>query len=164
MVLVLALLDWLQKLGALGLVPLGILDSSVLPLPGSMDVLTIILASSLPQRWPWYGLMATVGAVVGGYINFRIASKGGEEALEKKLGRKTLKKICCKFEKHGFITVAVGGMLPPPFPIAPVVMIPAVLKYPVQRFLAALALGRGLRFFALHTWPAGGWGAFRVIE
>jgi hypothetical protein len=34
---------WIYQLGGVGLIPLGLLDSSVVPIPGSMDVLTIIL-------------------------------------------------------------------------------------------------------------------------
>jgi hypothetical protein len=34
---------WIYQLGGLGFIPLGILDNSVIPLPGSMDVLTPFL-------------------------------------------------------------------------------------------------------------------------
>jgi hypothetical protein len=36
---------WIFHLGGLGFIPLGLLDGSVIPLPGSMDVLTIILSA-----------------------------------------------------------------------------------------------------------------------
>jgi hypothetical protein len=42
---------WIFHLGAFGLIPLGILDASVVPLPGSMDVLTIVLATKQPDWW-----------------------------------------------------------------------------------------------------------------
>jgi len=32
--------------------------------------------------------MATLGAVIGGYITYRLARKGGKEAMERKLSRK----------------------------------------------------------------------------
>jgi hypothetical protein len=38
--------------------PLGIVDSSVIPLPGSMDVLTILLSARNSQLWFYYALMA----------------------------------------------------------------------------------------------------------
>ena len=40
---------WLVHLGALGFIPLGLIDSSIIPLPGSMDVLTIMLAARSPE-------------------------------------------------------------------------------------------------------------------
>ena len=59
---------WLVKLGGPGLVVLGIADNSVIPLTGSMDVLTMWLAARHRDLWPYYALMATAGAVLGGYI------------------------------------------------------------------------------------------------
>jgi membrane protein YqaA with SNARE-associated domain len=56
----------LRRLGGLGLILLGIADSSVIPLTGSMDVLTIYLAARHREPWPYYALMATIGAVIGG--------------------------------------------------------------------------------------------------
>jgi hypothetical protein len=37
---------WIFHLGGLGFIPLGLLDSSVIPLPGSMDILTIVLSAA----------------------------------------------------------------------------------------------------------------------
>jgi membrane protein YqaA with SNARE-associated domain len=70
---------WLRRLGGLGLIPLGLLDNSVLPFPGSMDALTIILAANEKRWWPYYAFMATAGSVVGGYLTYRIARKEGKE-------------------------------------------------------------------------------------
>ena len=36
---------WIFHLGGLGFIPLGLLDDSVIPPPGSMDVLTIVLSA-----------------------------------------------------------------------------------------------------------------------
>ena len=45
----------LRHLGGFGLVILGVADNSVIPLPGSMDVLTIWLAASNRHLWWYYG-------------------------------------------------------------------------------------------------------------
>jgi membrane protein YqaA with SNARE-associated domain len=76
---------WIYQLGGVGLIPLGLLDASVVPLPGSMDVLTIVLASRDPRLWPYYAGMATIGSVIGAFITFRLARKGGKETLKRKL-------------------------------------------------------------------------------
>ena len=55
---------WLVRLGGPGLVVLGIADNSVIPLTGSMDVLTMWLAARHRDLWPYYALMATAGAVL----------------------------------------------------------------------------------------------------
>ncbi len=144
-----SVLSWLHRLGGPGLILLGIADSSIIPLPGSMDVFVIILSSARREWWPYYAFMATVGAVLGGYITYRLAEKGGEETLEKKVGKKRAQKVYDRFEKHGFSTVVIGSVLPPPFPIVPFLMAAGVLQYPRKKFLAALSLGRGMRFFAV---------------
>ncbi len=141
--------QWVHRLGGPGLILLGLADNSVVPLPGSMDVFVVLLSARNPEWWPYYGVMATLGAVFGGYLTYRIAEKGGKETLEKKVGARRAAKVYKRFEEHGFVTVFIGSILPPPFPMVPVLMTAGVLQYPPRKFLSALAAGRGLRYFAL---------------
>lgn len=137
---------WLRHLGGVGLILLGLADNSVIPLPGSMDVLTILLAARHSQLWWYYAFMATVGAVIGGYITYALARKGGKEAFERKLSKRTAEKVFKRFERWGFFAVAVPALLPPPFPIVPFLLAAGALQYSRRKFVAALALGRGIRF------------------
>lgn len=136
----------LHRLGGLGLIIVGVADSSVIPLTGSLDVLTIWLAAHRREPWPYYALMATVGAVLGGYITYSLARKGGKEALERKLSKKSAARVCQRFERWGFGAVAVPALLPPPFPFVPFLLAAGALQYSRKKFLAALTLGRGIRF------------------
>jgi len=140
---------WIHRLGGLGLILLGLADNSVVPLPGSMDVFTILLSAHNRHWWPYYGAMATIGAVLGGYVTYRIAAKGEKEMLEKKIGKKRAEKVYAKFERHGAFWVILGSILPPPFPVVPFLMAAGALQYPRKKFLAALSVGRGVRFFAV---------------
>jgi membrane protein YqaA with SNARE-associated domain len=137
---------WLRHLGGVGLILLGLADNSVIPLPGSMDVLTILLAARHSQLWWYYAFMATVGAVTGGYITYGLARKGGKEAFERKLSKRTAEKVFKRFERWGFFAVAVPALLPPPFPIVPFLLAAGALQYSRKKFVSALALGRGIRF------------------
>jgi membrane protein YqaA with SNARE-associated domain len=137
---------WLRHLGGVGLVLLGIADSSVIPLPGSMDVLTIYLAARHRQLWWYYAMMATVGAVLGGYITYILARKGGKEAFERKLSSRKAAKVFERFERWGFGAVAVPALLPPPFPIVPFLVAAGALQYSRKKFVLALTLGRAVRF------------------
>ena len=139
----------LLRLGGFGLILLGMADNSVIPLPGSMDVFTIWLAASHRSRWFYYAIMATAGAMLGGYITYALAKKGGKETLERRLPEKQFKKILKKFESKGFATVAISAMLPPPFPIVPILLAAGALQYPRKKFLSALAFGRGVRFLVV---------------
>ena|SRR5579864_630408 len=140
---------WLLRLGGPGLIVVGLIDNSVIPIPGGMDVFTILLTARRREWWIYYALMATAGALVGGYLTYRLAKKGGKAELEKKIAKRRLAKVYSKFEKRGFSTVLLGSMIPPPFPMVPVLMTAGVLQYPPKRFLLALGVGRGIRFFAL---------------
>jgi membrane protein YqaA with SNARE-associated domain len=114
-----------------------------------MDVFVVLLTAHHPRWWPYYGAMATIGSVLGGYITYRLAQKGGKAGLEKKIGKARSQKVYKKFEKGGFSSVLVGSILPPPFPLAPVLMAAGVMQYSRNKFLAALTLGRAIRFFSL---------------
>src|SRR6202158_209608 len=81
-------LRWLVHLGGPGLILLGVIDNSPIPLPGSMDVGTILLAAHNRHMWVYYAIMATAGAVLGGYLTYRMARKGGKETLEKRFSKK----------------------------------------------------------------------------
>jgi membrane protein YqaA with SNARE-associated domain len=90
--------------------------------------------------------MATLGAVIGGYITYVLARKGGKEAMERKLSRKRAKQFSAAFERWGFFAVAIPAILPPPFPFVPFLIVAGAMQYPRQKFLGALTLGRGLRY------------------
>jgi membrane protein YqaA with SNARE-associated domain len=143
---VLLVWSWLVRLGGPGLILIGIADNSVVPLTGSMDVLTIWLAAAHRDLWPYYALMATIGAVVGGYITYALGRKGGKETIERKLKKDKAEKLLKRFDKWGFWSVAVGALLPPPFPLVPVLLTAGALQYSAKKFLAALTLGRTVRY------------------
>jgi len=111
-----------------------------------MDVLTILLAARHSQLWWYYAFMATVGAVLGGFITYGLARKGGKEAFERKLSKRTADKVFRRFERWGFFAVAVPALLPPPFPIVPFLLAAGAMQYSRKKFVSALALGRGIRF------------------
>src|SRR5438309_7086723 len=90
---------WLRHLGGPGLILLGIADNSVVPLTGSMDVLTIWLAAGHRDIWPYYAAMATIGAVAGGYITYALGRKGGKEAIEHRLNKQKANKLLSRFER-----------------------------------------------------------------
>ena len=140
---------WIFHLGGLGFIPLGLLDSSLIPLPGSMDVLTIVLSARHGELWFYYALMATIGSVIGGYVTYRLARKGGKETLARKFPRRKLEKIYKIFARWGFGAIALPALLPPPAPMVPFLLAAGAMQYSVNKFLVALTLGRIVRYSIL---------------
>jgi membrane protein YqaA with SNARE-associated domain len=140
---------WLFHLGGIGLIPLGLLDSSIIPLPGSMDLVTILLCSRQEDWWLYYALMATAGSVLGGFVTYRLARKGGKATLERRVSRRRAEEIYRIFGRWGFSAVAVSALLPPPVPMVPFLLAAGAMQYPVKKFLTALTLGRAIRYTVL---------------
>ncbi|MGB8887700.1 MAG: VTT domain-containing protein [Candidatus Korobacteraceae bacterium] len=138
-----------RRFGGPGLIALGLLDNSVIPLPGSMDACTILLAAAHREPWWYYAIMATIGGVVGGYVTYRLGLKGGKESLERKLSKKRADQVYGIFRRYGFWSVAVSAVLPPPAPIVPILIAAGALQYPRNKFLVALGFGRGVRYTLL---------------
>src|SRR3984885_13267714 len=144
--LAVSLTQYLRRRGGPGLVVLGIADNSIIPLTGSMDVLCIWLAARHREPWPYYAAMATLGAVIGGYITYALAPQGGKETMERKLSKRRAKKVSLTFERWGFGAVAIPALLPPPFPFVPFLVAAGAMQYSRAKFLGALTLGRGIRY------------------
>jgi membrane protein YqaA with SNARE-associated domain len=142
-------LRWLIHLGGPSLILLGLVDNSVIPLPGSTDIVTILLAAHHSDLWFYYTIMATAGAILGGYLTYRMARKGGKETLERRFSKKTTNKVYAIFDRWGFAAIAIPALLPPPFPIVPMLLAAGAMQYPTRKFLTALAVGRGIRFTIL---------------
>jgi membrane protein YqaA with SNARE-associated domain len=137
---------WLLHLGGIGLIPLGVLDSSLVPVPGSMDVATILLSARERHLWFYYAIMATAGSVLGAFITYRLARKGGQEALTKRFPKRKVDKVLKTFERWGFAAIAVPALLPPPFPFVPFLIAAGAMQYSLTKFLTALTLGRFVRY------------------
>src|SRR5258708_8967741 len=135
-------LRWLVHLGGPGRIVLGIIDNSPSPLPGSMDAATILLAAHHRNLWVYYAIMATLGAALGGYLTYRMARKGGKETLEKRFSKKKAAKIYAIFEHWGFAAVAIPPILPPPFPIVPILLAAGAIQHRTTQLPPPLALGR----------------------
>ena len=143
------LIAWALRVGGPGLIVLGLIDNSAIPVPGSVDAMTIVLAAGERNWWIYYALMATIGAVLGGYLTYRLALREGKAILERHVSQRKAQKVYTTFEKWGFWAVAIPAMLPPPLPMFPFLLAAGAMQYSRGKFLAALAIGRGVRYTLL---------------
>lgn len=132
-------------LGALGLALLGIIDGPLFA-PFGIDVLLIVLVARHWDHVVWYILAATAGSTVGYWILYAIWRKGGEEGLRRKMKPDKFERIRKKMETSGGKAIAIGALIPPPFPFTPIVAGAAAFQYPQKKLLPVLAAARGARF------------------
>ena len=62
-----------------------LLDSSFLSFPQVNDILIIVLSTKYPARMPYYAGMTTLGSLVGCFMLYGVARRGGEAFLRKRL-------------------------------------------------------------------------------
>ena len=136
----------LRSLGGVGLVILGVVDSSVVPTFGSLDALTAVLAVKNHELWPYYAAASTAGSLIGAYITYRVSARAGESWLEKRIGKKRSRQVQGLLKRWGFAAVFVSCVAPPPFPTSPFFIGAGALRYPQGRFVSAVVAGRALRY------------------
>jgi membrane protein YqaA with SNARE-associated domain len=142
---------WLQKLVAVmgggGIFLVAFFDSSVLSFPFVADALVIESSIQKPARMPYYCAMAALGSLAGCVWLYLLAKKGGEAYFHRHAGQ-ARGRVRGWVLRNAFVSTFVPAILPPPFPFKVFVLADGVFQVPIKTFVAALLLGRGLRYFA----------------
>jgi membrane protein YqaA with SNARE-associated domain len=145
------IVDWAQgfalALGAPGLFVVAILDSSFLTLPEINDILVVLLVTRHKSRLAWYAGAETAGSIVGSLFLYTIGRKGGEAVLRKRFSVERSERAKAFIQKYGVLAIIIPSLLPPPMPFKMFVLLSGVAKIPAPRFAAAVAIGRGTRYF-----------------
>jgi membrane protein YqaA with SNARE-associated domain len=145
------LLVFFWHFGGVGLLVLGILDSSFLFAPLGNDLL-VVAASARRHSVPlmlYYAGMSSVGSVLGCLLVDVIFRRAGEHELEKHLSRRRLENLKRKITDNAAWALVVASIAPPPFPFTPFVMAASALQYPRQKLLTVVGAARMVRFTAL---------------
>jgi membrane protein YqaA with SNARE-associated domain len=131
--------------GGLGLLTLGAFDSSPLVVPMGNDLLVLALCARYHERTLYYVVMATVGSLIGCFATDWISRKS-ENGQKKFLSGKHLVSIRKQVEKRAGWTLVVASLLPPPFPFTAIVAFAAAFRYPRNKLLSFVGVGRFMRF------------------
>ncbi len=142
---------WILHFGAFGVFGVALLDASPIPLPipGSTDILILILGAH--GGWPWLLALAAVsGSLIGGYLTWKTGKKGGEAMLDRTMkNRKRLRaRLTGWIRGHGIVTVCIAALLPPPIPLMPFILAAGALGVTRRQLLIALGIARSLRYGA----------------
>jgi len=145
---------WLIRLGPLGLFAVAIVDSSIvpLPIPGSTDLLLLLLVSHSGNPW-LLTFSAVAGSIIGGYSTWQLGKKGGEAAMKRWISARMLKRVNAWVGSHPVLAVFLPALLPPPIPLSPFILASGALGVSRGRFLAAYSAARILRY-SLVSWLA----------
>ena len=143
-------LAWIQgfavALGGPGLFVIALLDSSFLSFPDVTDVLIVVLVAKHPERFLWYTLLPTIGSIIGCYLLYSLAKRGGEAFLRKRLRERHVERAFAIFRKYGLFAVAIPSILPPPVPFKMFVLVAGAARVRTLDFLVAVTIGRGIRY------------------
>jgi membrane protein YqaA with SNARE-associated domain len=143
--------DWIQaaalSLGAPGLFIVAFLDSSFLSLPEINDLLLVIMVTQHKSRMVLYASSATLGSIAGCLALYYLGRKGGDAFVRRRFSAATVDKAIATFQNYGVMAVLIPSLLPPPAPFKIFVLLAGVAGISAPRFITAIAIGRGIRYF-----------------
>ena len=139
--------EWASELGGLGLFILATLDSSFLSFPQVNDLLIIVLSTKYPERMAYYAGMTVLGSLLGCFMLYGVARRGGEVFIRKRVKGKYADRAIALYQRHGLLAVVVPALLPPPVPFKVFVLLAGAAAVSPVRFGIAVGIGRGIRYF-----------------
>lgn len=139
--------EWASELGGIGLFIIAVLDSSFLSFPQVNDLLIIVLSTRYPERMPYYAGMTTIGSLIGCFMLYAVARRGGEVFLRKRLKGRHVDRALRLYQRFGLLAVVVPALLPPPVPFKVFVLMAGAAAVSPLRFGIAIVIGRGIRYF-----------------
>lgn len=157
---------FLLFLSPVGLVVLSALDTSmVFYLPLAVEGAVVILTARHRELVWLFPILAAAGSTAGAFVTFKIGAKIGEEGLKRWIPDKRIRPIQQKLKKKGALPLATTALLPPPFPLSPILLACGALKVKASLFLIAFGVARLIRFsiVGVLAWLYGDW-IVRVIE
>lgn len=139
--------DWAMTGGGLAMFVIALLDSSFLSFPQINDILVIVLSTKNPSRMPYYAGMTTLGSLIGCFMLYFVARRGGESFIRKRIKGKRVDRLMELYSKYGLLAVLVPSLLPPPVPFKVFVLMAGAAAVSPLKFGMAVVIGRGIRYF-----------------
>ena len=136
---------WLLSFGPFGLLAIAFLDSVLIPMPGGVDAMLLLLAASRPSWMLIYVATATIGSTAGCVGLYMISKRAGHRALNR-FSESKQKRVKDLIDRYDVLSVLVASVLPPPFPFKLFVVSAGVFRLNVVRFALAIAAGRTFRY------------------
>jgi membrane protein YqaA with SNARE-associated domain len=139
--------EWALTGGGFAMFVIALLDSSFLSFPQVNDILIIVLSTKNPSRMPFYAGMTTLGSLIGCFLLYFVARRGGEAFIRKRIKGPRFDRLVGLYQKFGLLAVVVPSLLPPPVPFKVFVLMAGAASVSPLQFGAAVVIGRGIRYF-----------------
>jgi membrane protein YqaA with SNARE-associated domain len=136
--------NWFLAFGPVGAFLLALVDSFV-PLPGGADFAVVTLSTARPEMAPVAVAATTAGSVLGSTLFYLAARRAGVAALAR-VSAERRERVEHLLGRYDMLALGTAALLPPPFPFKVFNLVAGVLEIHVWRFVAAIAVGRLLRF------------------
>jgi membrane protein YqaA with SNARE-associated domain len=140
------LFAFLKPLGVWGVGGLALLDSALIPIPGSMDGVIIGYVHAEPRKFFLFCLMAAAASTLGSLVPFFIGRAGGELFLLKRINRERYERIRDSFERQEFFAIMIPSMGPPPTPLKLFQFAAGVFEMKLAPFVLATFCGKMLQY------------------
>ena len=117
-------------------------------LPFGNDLMLIALISRNRAVLPAiaYVVASALGSMLGVFVIDTLSRKTGEKGLERFVSPEKVDRLRERLENKAGLTVFVATLMPPPFPFTPVIMTAAALQCSRGIIIAAVGIGRLVRF------------------
>jgi len=136
---------YLISFGPFGLLAIAFLDSVLVPMPGGVDAVLLVLAAARPSWMLIYVAAATIGSTAGCIGLYYISQRAGKRALAR-FSEAKQKRVKNLIDKYDVLSVLIASVLPPPFPFKLFVVSAGVFRLSLLRFILAIAGGRLFRY------------------
>ncbi|MCU0304302.1 MAG: VTT domain-containing protein [Thermoanaerobaculales bacterium] len=123
---------------------LAVAESSFFPIPP--DVLLVTLGVARPELAIWYGVVTSVGSVLGGGIGYAIGLYGGRPLLYLVFSAHKIRAVERLYDRYNAWATGIAGLTPIPYKLFTIAG--GAFKINFKVFMLASLASRSLRFMA----------------
>jgi len=121
---------------------LAVAESSFFPIPP--DVLLVTLGVARPEMAIWYGVITSVGSVLGGGLGYAIGLYGGRPLLYRFFNESKINAVERLYDRFNAWATGIAGLTPIPYKVFTIAG--GALKINFKIFMLASLASRCLRF------------------
>ncbi len=124
---------------------LAFAESSFFPIPP--DVLLIALGVARPEHAIWYGVICSVGSVLGGIAGYGIGLYGGRPILYRFFNENKIHAVERLYDRYNAWATGIAGLTPIPYKVFTISG--GAFKINFKIFVLASLVSRSLRFMVI---------------